>query len=425
MTPADPQTWLQLGLALALGLFVGLEREQTGHRAGIRTFPLITLFGACAALVAEQVAGWILPAGLLGLAVSLVVPPSDSGLESDETDRNPWSGSPGTTTMVAAFVMYTVGAMLVMGYASVAVAIGGMTAVLLHWKRPLHSFVDQLGEAEYRAVYRFVLIAVVVLPVLPDQTYGPYDVLNPFRIWLIVVLIVGISVVGFLVYKYLGRRVGLVVGGVLGGVVSSTAATVSYARQSARVPTASHASAVAIMIASTLAFVRIVVEVVVVAPDLRWVVIPKFGVLIGVMVVVSLVAYWMTEAADDSETHQPEDPAALKAAFVFGGLYALILFAMAFVDQRYGETGMYAVAVVSGLTDVDAITLSTAEMMQGGRVSAETGWRMMMLAGLSNVVFKGGIAAVIGARELRARIAVLFGITLASGAGILWLWPTG
>ena len=416
MLTVGPTTWWQLGLALALGLLVGLEREQSGHTTGIRTFPLITLFGASVGLLTEPVGQWLVPAGILAVAAGMIS--TGRGLETP--DEEPAHGS---TTMMASFVMYAVGAMLVLGFPGVAVALGGTTAVLLHWKQPLHEFVDRIGPTANRAVYRFVLVAAVVLPILPDRTFGPYDVLNPFRIWLVVVLIVGISVIGYIVYKFLGTQVGLILGGILGGIVSSTAATVAYARRSKQAPELSASAALAIMIASTLAFVRIVVEVVVVAPALSWTILPKFGLLIALMAAASVGAYLTADNFDDQEAEQPEDPAALKVAIFFGGMYAIILFAVAAAEQNFGDQGMYLVAVLSGLTDVDAITLSTAEMMKNGRISSETGWRMMLTGGLSNVVFKGGAVALLGHRRLLKRIALLFGLTLLGGLAIIWLWP--
>lgn len=440
MPHVDPQIWLSLGLALALGLFVGLEREQSGHGVGIRTFPLITVFGACAALLSETLGEWIIPTGLVVLGASLVVhdvlaygnrgisqeePDSDSEEPDSEVEPDDdGSREAGTTTIVSALLMYVVGALLIADYASIGVAIGGTTAVLLRWKRPLHNFAEQLGPAGSRAVYRFVLIAVVVLPVLPDRTYGPYDVFNPFQIWLVVVLIVGISIIGFILYRFVGARAGVVLGGVVGGLISSTAATVSYARRAKRAPSTASSAAVAIMIASTLSFVRIVIEVLVVAWDIRWVVVPKFAVLVAVMAIVSGVAFWVTDDFEAEDDHQPENPASLKAAVVFGVMYAIILFAVAATEENFGDTGMYVLATISGLTDVDAITLSTAEMIKNGRVSEEVGWRMMLIGGISNMAFKGGVAAVLGGRRLFYRIAVMFGVTLLTGFGILLLWPS-
>jgi uncharacterized membrane protein (DUF4010 family) len=344
--------------------------------------------------------------------------------EEPEEPEDDESRQAGTTTIVSALVMYIVGALLIAGYAPIGVAIGGATAVLLHWKRPLHNFADRLGPTGTRAVYRFVLLAVVVLPVLPDRTYGPYDVFNPFQIWLIVVLIVGISVVGYVLYRFVGPRAGVVLGGVIGGIVSSTAATVSYARRAKRAPSVAWGAAVAIMLASTLSFVRIVVEVLVVAWEIRWVVVPKFAVLIGVMALASAVAFWATDDFDVEDDHQPENPASLKAAVVFGVMYAIILFAVAATEEHFGDTGMYVLATLSGLTDVDAITLSTAEMIQAGRVSEKVGWRMMLIGGISNMAFKGGVAAVLGGRQLFYRIAPMFGLTLLTGLGIVIFWPS-
>lgn len=425
MPTVDPQIWLHLGLALALGLLVGLEREQSGHATGIRTFPLLTIFGACTTLLVEPVGRWIVPAGLVVLGGALFVYEGSrasllkAGVDSGE---EPFPEL-GMTTIVAALVMYLVGAMLVAGYTPIAVAVGGMTAVLLRWKRPLHDFADRLGPTGYRAVYRFVLLAVVVLPVLPDRTYGPYDVFNPFQIWLVVVLIVGISVFGYILYKFVGPRAGVLVGGTLGGIVSSTAATVAYARRAARDPSVTTGAAVAIMIASTLSFLRIVVEVLVVAWEIRWVIVPKFAVLIAVMTLVSVIAYRGADDFQANEEHEPEDPASLKVAVVFGAMYAVILFFVAITERHFGDTGMYVLAVISGLTDVDAITLSTAEMIQADRVSKGVGWRMMLIGGISNMAFKGGVAAVLGGRRLLKRIAVMFGVTLLAGFGILLLWP--
>jgi uncharacterized membrane protein (DUF4010 family) len=425
MPTVDPQIWLHLGLALALGLLVGLEREQSGHATGIRTFPLLTIFGACTTLLVEPVGQWIVPAGLVVLGGALFVYEGSrasllkAGVDSGE---EPFPEL-GMTTIVAALVMYLIGAMLVAGYTPIAVAVGGMTAVLLRWKRPLHDFADRLGPTGYRAVYRFVLLAVVVLPVLPDRTYGPYDVFNPFQIWLVVVLIVGISVFGYILYKFVGPRAGVLVGGTLGGIVSSTAATVAYARRAARDPSVTAGAAVAIMIASTLSFLRIVVEVLVVAWEIRWVIVPKFAVLIAVMTLVSVIAYRGADDFQANEEHEPEDPASLKVAVVFGAMYAVILFFVAITERHFGDTGMYVLAVISGLTDVDAITLSTAEMIQADRVSKGVGWRMMLIGGISNMAFKGGVAAVLGGRRLLKRIAVMFGVTLLAGFGILLLWP--
>ena len=329
---------------------------------------------------------------------------------------------PGPTTEVAALLMFTVGALLPMGMIPVAIAIGGGVAVLLHWKQPLHGFVRHIGGGDIRAIFRLVLIALVILPLLPDESFGPYEVLNPFRIWLVVVLIVGISIGGFLLSRMVGPRTGSVLNGILGGLISSTATTVSYARRSKTAPELSPLVALVIMIASAIVFVRVAFEVAVVAPGIVWQVLPQFGVMCLWMALIAAGAFVLArkESVGPSE---PKDPSNLVAAVVFGGLYALVLLAVAGARQYFGDTGLYLVAALSGLTDMDAITLSTAQLIKTGQLSVNIGWRMMLVGAMSNILFKGGAVAILGHPRLLGRIAVLFGLSLAGGLLLLWLWP--
>jgi uncharacterized membrane protein (DUF4010 family) len=409
------ETWTQLGIALGLGLLIGLQRERAGGGvAGIRTFPLICVLGTVCALLGRAHVVWVVPAGLVVLGALLV-----AGKVSRRTNGEAPSGS---TSEIAALLTYCIGALLVLGSATLAIAVGGIAVLLLHWKGPLHRFAQRIGEDELRAVFRLVLIGLVVLPLLPDQAYGPYEVLNPFRVWLVVVLIVGISLAGYLAARLLGSQTGALVAGALGGVISSTATTVGCARQSAREPGSSPLAAVVIMVASTVVFVRVAFEVAVTAPGVLRSVLPQLGVMTAIMGVVSAAAYLSTRG-QEAGTPESSDPTDLPAAVGFGLLYAAVLFAVAAARQHFGDRGLYVVAALSGLTDMDAITLSTAGMMQAGRIDLDTGWRMMLIGGLSNIVFKGGVVAVLGSRALLRRIAALFGITLLGGVALLALWP--
>jgi uncharacterized membrane protein (DUF4010 family) len=408
--------FVSLGVALGLGLLVGFQRERTEvSLAGFRTFPLITLAGALAAHLGSWAeAPWVLPAALLGL-VALVVIGNLARWRRGEV-------AVGITTEVAALVMFLVGATAVVGPIGVAVVMGGVVAVLLHFKVPMHTLAQRLTDDEVRAVMRIVLIGLVILPVLPDQTYGPYDVLNPFRIWLMVVLIVGISVASYLLYKLADVRMGTLLGGVLGGLISSTATTASYSRQARGRRTVAPAAAVVLMVASTVVFARIFFEVGVVAPAVLWSAAAPLGAMACINVALSAVGFWRWGRARAAPAGQ-QDPTQLPAALVFGALYGGIVFAVAAAKTHLGETGLYAVAAVSGLTDIDAITLSLANLANAGRVEMATAWRAILLAALSNMVFKGGIAFALGGRSLASRIAPLFGVSLVAGAAILWLWP--
>ncbi len=411
----DAAVWQQLGIALGLGLLVGLQREWAEpEAAGIRTFGLITVLGTVCALLAQKYGGWVLAGGIVALGGLMVL----AHLRRERSPEN----HPGATTEVAALLMFTVGALLPAGMITEAVAIGGGVALLLHWKKPLHGFVERIGGADIRAVFRLVLIALVVLPLLPDRSFGPYEVLNPFRIWLMVVLIVGISVAGYLISRYLGARAGSVVNGILGGLISSTATTVSYARRSKVAPETSALSAMVIIIASTVVFGRVAFEVAVVAPGIFWQVLPQFG-LMGLWMALLAAGAFVLARKEHVVAPEPKDPSNLAAAVVFGGLYALVLLAVAAAREHLGETGLYLVSALSGLTDMDAITISTAQMITADRLSVAIGWRMMLVGALSNILFKGFVIAILGPSRLLGRIALLFGFSLAGGALLLWLWP--
>jgi uncharacterized membrane protein (DUF4010 family) len=328
------------------------------------------------------------------------------------------------TTEVAALLMYGVGAYLVVGHAAVAIAVGGGTAVLLHWREPLHGLVKRIGAEDFTAVMQFVLITLVILPVLPDSTYGPFDVLNPHKIWLMVVLIVGLGLAGYVAYKLFGQDAGTLLGGVLGGMISSTATTVSYSRRSAETPSLSGLAAVVIMIASAIAFARVIVELAVVARTTLAQTAPPLAAMFVWMGLLSGAA-WYFVRGEKAEVPQASNPAELKPALLFGALYAIILLAVAAAKEYVGPAGLYAVAGVSGLTDMDAITLSTGQMVTEGRLDAPTGWRLVLVAALSNLAFKGGAVMLLGYPDLRRRIAVLFGLSAVGGLAILFLWPWG
>ncbi|WP_439880081.1 MgtC/SapB family protein [Pontibacter sp. MBLB2868] len=404
-----------LGISLGLGLLVGLQRQhEKSELAGIRTFPLITLFGTVSALLAGTFGGWVVAAGLISMAGLVVV---GNVMKSKEPPF-----SPGLTTEAAALLMYGVGAYLVLGESAVAIAIGATTAVLLHLKETLHRFVAHIGEKDLKAIMQFVVISLVILPVLPDKTYGPYEVLNPHNIWLMVVLIVGISMLGYFAYKVFGQKAGTVLGGVLGGLISSTATTVSYARRTKDFKSSTSLATLVIFIASVVSVGRIMVEISVVAPDTVPVVVPPIAALFLLMLILGVVTYFFKNSENERMPEQG-NPAQLKTALIFGAVYAAVILATAFAKDYFGSSGLYIVAVISGLTDVDAITLSTSRLMGVGNVTLHNGWRVILVAALSNLAFKGALVAFLGERRVFYRIAFLFGTVLAGGAAILWLWP--
>lgn len=394
--------FLQLGISLLLGLLVGVERQRVpGAVAGLRTFPLIAVLGTVCALLAEaHHESWILAAGLLGVA-AIVVLGHWLRLREVEPDH-------GTTTNVAELLMFAVGALLtVEGMTAVAVAVGGGMAVLLQFKGELHGLARRLGDADLRAIMRFVLITCIILPVLPNQTYGPLDVLNPFEIWLIVVLIVGMSLGAYIAYKFFGQSAGILLGGVLGGAISSTATTASFARQARGDLVAARGSTVVVLIASSVVYARLVVAISVVAPSFLSSTAAPLGVLAALTLAPALVL-WRRERRQSAAMPECKNPTQLRSAMFFGAMYAGVLLALAAAEHYrdwFGAEGLYYVAAVSGLTDMDAITISTARMsLENPQIAAE-GWRLLVVGLLSNMGFKLIIAGILGGWRFMARFA--------------------
>ncbi len=328
----------------------------------------------------------------------------------------------GMTTELAALAMFLVGALATSGYMEVAVVTAGAVTLLLHWKSPMHALVKRVGETDFEAIVRFVLIALVILPILPDTTYGPYAVLNPKQIWLMVVLIVAINLAGYVSLKFASGRGGALLSGALGGLISSTATTVSFAKRAQRDGSIAPLAAVVILVASALVYARIIVELGVVAPGLitylLWP-LTTFLVIFAVFIVWSLKRVGSTRA----DATDPKNPAELRTALSFTLLYGLVLLVSAAVNEHFGENALYPVAVLSGLTDVDAITLSVGRLFHESQVEGDTAWRVIAVASVSNLAFKSGVVAVLAGNELRRQVLpATICLTLVGYLGA-WLWP--
>lgn len=404
----------QLLISLALGMLIGLQRERTDSSiGGIRTFPLVTLLGTVCGKLGESHGGWILGAGFVGLAVMLLI---------GNLPRARQGEGSGITSEVAVLLLYALGALLVTGSLFPVVVVGGVVALLLHWKDPLHRFAAAVGDTDMRAMMQFVLISMVILPILPQQDFGPYKVFNPFEIWLMVVLIVGLSLAAYVAYKIFSSRTGVVVSGLLGGLISSTATTVSAARQTKNSSHGAGLGALIVMIASAIAFVRVLVEIGIFASGKFNALAMPISAMLGAMVAITAGTFFLTRR-EDSKPPEHHNPAQLKTALIFAALYAGIKYATAAAKDHFGSSGMYVVGVISGLTDMDAITISTSRMVAGNQIDPNVGWRTILIAGMANLAFKGGAVAMLGSRAMFFRVATLFGLSLAVGGLILWLWP--
>jgi len=328
---------------------------------------------------------------------------------------------PGLTTEFAGLLVFGIGADLVLGSLAAATALSGAVAILLQFKRPLHRFVESMGDADMRTVMQFVLMTMVILPIVPNQGFGPYQALNPFKIWLLVVLIVSIGLCGYVTYKLLGTKVGTVLGGVLGGLISSTATTITYAR---RRQDAKHASVVAfvIMIASTMVYIRVLVLIAVVAPEQFIRLAMPLIAMMGACALICVGTY-LLDHKHVVEIPPQKNPADFRSALIVGGIYALVSLAVAVVRDHFGPNALYLVGVLAGLTDMNAITLSMAQLGTGDNLAAHTAWRVILLASMSNQCFNAGVIALLGPRVLFRHTLILFALALLAGGAILCFWP--
>jgi len=398
---------LTFAVSGAIGLLVGIERERRpAAKAGLRTFTLIAVLGSACAMLASVVGSpWVVAVGLavIGIAVAApyLVDPATSAADA------------GTTTVVAALLAYALGALNFHGERILAVALGvGMTAPL-HFKTELEGAAARLTPTDIRSMLQFGAVSAIVLPLLPDRSFGPYGVLNPFHVWLMVALISGVSLAGYVAWRLTLQRKGLLLTGLLGGVISSTATTFAYARQARDGSRSPSAALVVILLANLAMLVRVALLTAVVAPRL----LPLLALPLLPALLLSAAPLWHHYARAGGETasgaERLENPTQLGTALLFAGFYALVLLAAAWLSDAFGSGGLFALSFVSGLTDVDAITLSSGRLAVQEAVPVAAAATAIGLAVTANVLFKAVVAAVVGGRELGAKVLGAFAWPLA------------
>jgi len=394
--------------SLALGLLIGLERERSpAAKAGLRTFALVAVLGTLLALIGQKTGSpWMLVAGFVGVAAIII-----SAYVGDDNEDDP-----GTTTQAALMLCFGLGAAVWYGYGTLAIMLAIVTTVLLHFKPELQNMSKSLTRRDLQSILQFAVLSFVVLPILPDHDYGPYSSLNPYQTWLMVVLISGVSLAGYVALRVVGHRYGAPLLGFFGGLVSSTATTLVYARHSKNGDAMARLAVVVILIANLVVLVRLSVVSGFVSPKILPHILP---VLMSGFTLGLLATVWLWRHIQlDGESPMPQftNPTEIKTAVGFGLMYAAVLLCAGWLSDYAGSSGLYALAVVSGLTDVDAISLSSLRLFELGRLGANQAVTAISIAYLSNLVFKFGLVAVVGGRVLAQRcalgvIAVAVGLT--------------
>jgi uncharacterized membrane protein (DUF4010 family) len=406
----------KLGLALALGLLIGLERgwqERTaaeGSRvAGIRTFGLIGLLGGLWEYFAQEAGETLIGFAFLAFVFLMVIAHVAEARVSKDY---------GVTTLIAALITFVLGALAVRGHQAIASASAVVTTILLSLKPLLHSWLQRIEATEITAALKLLLVSVVILPVLPDQGYGPWEALNPYEIWWTVVLLAAISFAAYCGVKLAGADRGILLTGFLGGLVSSTAVTIHLAR-SAHQDGSQRIFAAGVLVASATMFVRVLLIVAIINSTLLPALIPPL--LCMALVLFAIAAfYWLREGQRMAGTPlKLRNPVELRQAIQFSGLLAMVFLLTQAIRVWLGDTGIYVLAALSGAGDVDAITIALSRMA-GGTLSLPVCALAVVLATSVNTITKAMLTIVLGGGKLGLRVVWPFTFALALGVVVSW-----
>ncbi len=407
----------RLLVALALGLLIGIERgwhersAPEGSRiAGLRTFGIIGLLGAVWGLLSEELGELLLGASFIAFAALVIV----AHLQESRNDEDF-----GMTTPVAAMLTFALGAMAALGHLAIAGAVAVIAASLLGLKPILHKWLAQMEQRELYAIFKMLFISVVLLPILPNQGYGPWQALNPFEIWWMVVLIAGISFVGYFAVKAAGHRRGLVITGLFGGLASSTAVTLSFARLGRTNPGAHSLLAAGVILAAGTMFPRMLLEVSVINRTL----LPELTTPLLTMTLISYLSLplllFSRQQEQGIKSVAISNPFELMPALKFGLLLVAVLLLAKLFQQWFGDAGIFAVAAISGITDVDAITLSLSRLA-GEALTVKVASEAIFIAASVNTLVKGVMVMAICGREMALKVMLVFLFAIAAGSTVIF-----
>lgn len=416
-----PESLERLAVALAIGFLVGLDRERAeirkdqGLLAGVRTFPLIALSGALSALLLDVAGVWLVVATFAAVSTITAI----------AYLRSSAAGHFGSTTEIAALVTFLLGVAAGTGHLQIAASVGIVVAVLLAAKPRLQALSRAISEEEMWATLELAVISAIVLPLLPDQGFGPWGELNPYRIWLVVVLVATVSFAGFVAERVAGERAGLLLTAVLGALASSTAVTVAMSQRAKAEPARSSMPAAGVVLAGSVMCVRVAI----LCAALGAGILPRLLPAVIAMTLCGVASAWWIARRDHAARSRAvgakpklRNPFSLRSTLVFGAVFALTLLLVRYGRETFGETKILPIAAISSLVDVDAIAIAFA---RGGPGSTE--WKIpaaaVVVAMVTNTLVKLGIGVAIGRGSFRREVALGLGAMAVVGAaagGIAW-----
>ena len=409
-------------IALLLGALVGMEREkhrrnvQPASFGGLRTFILVAQAGAISAWLSLH-----LQAPWLFIMVILVVGGVAAvAFAMQNRHRNEFGG---LTSEISAITVCLLGGAVMYGYTELAVMLGILTSAVLTFKQPLHGLVDKIGNEDLYAIMKLLIASFIVLPLLPQEPVDPWQALNLYRLWLLVVLISAMSLLGYVAVRWLGEAHGTVVTGITGGLASSTATTLSFARNSKTQGNsmAADTQATGILLAWLVMFIRVLVTITIVFKPLLPLLLIPFGAMATTTAALAAMYYWRDNkeqlAVPEKSEVSVKNPFSLIAAIKFGLFFAVILIMVKFVQLYTPSETLYLLAAVAGLTDVDAITLSMADYARSATGSLTLAAGAITVAALSNTLVKCGMVVFLGSKPL-ARSLIISTVLICLTGGI-------
>ncbi|HUR30896.1 MAG TPA: MgtC/SapB family protein [Saprospiraceae bacterium] len=397
---------IRLLVACGIGFLIGLEREHSAlakkeeEFAGIRTFIFLSLLGFIGGLMHYLLSPWLF---IVILASVIIL-----------TSMSYWvlaaRGDIGGTSEFTTIIVVLLGALTFLGYIEVSLMITVIIVVLLSIKLKLQSVIGQITKEEMYDFIRFVVVALLIFPFLPNQTYGPYNAINPHEIGWVVLLTSGLGFIGYVLMRVLGADKGILFSGIIGGLISSTAVTWVFSRKSKEQPELSLNCATAILAASSIMVIRVLLWIILFNKEL----LSSFALPLGIVFLgaIGVTLYFYMQEKKSKAPHAemlPGNPLNLRGALIFGLIYTIIILAVAYASNTFGNSGIYFTSGIGGLSDIDAITISVTKLSKEG-ISFLTAENAILIATIANTIVKVGIALWAGSKEIRRYIFIGYGV---------------
>lgn len=401
---------IRLLVAIGIGGVIGLERqfnamnEKMEGFAGIRTFVFLVLLGFIAALFFYLFSPWVYVAIFLGVSILIA---STYWISAGNGNR-------GSTTEFSSLLAFVIGSMTFVGLIEISLMITVLIVVVLSSKFRIKTVVGMITAEELYSFIRFVVIALLIFPFLPDRTFGPYNVLNPREIGWVIILTSGLGLLGYILTKFLGASKGILLGGIVGGLVSSTAVTWIYAKKSLENENLSASCATAILAASSIMVIRVLIWTFIFNQQLFENLIPGIGLIFLSAIGITLFIFFNRKNKRMEDAEMPlKQPLDLKGALVFGAIYVLILLVVSYANENLGERGTLVSSAIAGFSDIDAITISMSKLTQDS-LDIGVGSLAILIAVISNTLVKMGIGIYAGSKALRKNLLIGYGTMFAA-----------